>query len=183
MSFSETLELVANKPAHKTQYLTTLSGEYYFFISYNFFLLDFLTNHFIIIILLYHYRLYIRTFINYFTIHISASLGALALGCSFGYSSPAGAQLTANTTDPNALHLTSSENAWFSSFLTLGLLIGALCGGFFIKKIGHKKTMIYINIPYVLSWVTIGKNYIFLFNIFKFFIPELLKKGGYITIG
>ncbi|XP_071549837.1 trehalose transporter 1-like protein [Panulirus ornatus] len=85
----------------------------------------------------------------------SATVGALAVGTVLGYSSPAGAQLLANSTD-GSLHLTTTENMWFSSSMNLGALLGGPVGGVSLNILGRRGTMLASVLPYIVGWLLIA---------------------------
>jgi len=97
---------------------------------------------------------------------LGATLGSFAIGCVLGYSSPADQQLeatnsTANETvtdcgGPLSMSLTSDQIAWFGSSVNIGALIGAPIGGYLIKTIGRKTTLILSAIPFACGWGLIG---------------------------
>ncbi|CAL4174098.1 unnamed protein product, partial [Meganyctiphanes norvegica] len=80
----------------------------------------------------------------------TATLGAMAMGTVLGYSSPAGLQLTSNST--SQIHLDANENTWFASTMNLGALVGGPLTGILMNNIGRKGTMIVSIIPFLLGW-------------------------------
>ncbi|KAK8736027.1 hypothetical protein OTU49_005188 [Cherax quadricarinatus] len=85
----------------------------------------------------------------------AATMGALAAGTVLGYSSPAGAQLTSNSTS-GSLHLTSEENMWFSSSMNLGALVGGPVGGICLNILGRRGTMLASSVPFIGGWLLIA---------------------------
>ncbi|RXG60760.1 Solute carrier family 2, facilitated glucose transporter member 4 [Armadillidium vulgare] len=80
--------------------------------------------------------------------------GIAAMGSILGYSSPAGAILTSNSTE-SSLHLTSLQNSWLSSVCNIGAMIGCPIAGFSIYYLGRRGTIIYSTIPLLIGWIII----------------------------
>ena len=90
---------------------------------------------------------------NQYVAGISAIIGAMAMGTVLGFASPAGLQLTSNST---TLHLQENQIAWFSSIVPIGAVFGGPLAGYLMDKIGRKGTMLTSIIPYMLGWGLIG---------------------------
>ena len=87
---------------------------------------------------------------------VSASLAPLCLGCSIGYSSPAGAALMSNNTNED-FHLNNTQSSWFSSSVNLGCFVGCYLGSIMLNKIGRRGTLITIAFPWIAGWAIIGR--------------------------
>ncbi|KAL7644376.1 UNVERIFIED_CONTAM: hypothetical protein RMT77_005206 [Armadillidium vulgare] len=92
--------------------------------------------------------------INQYFAAISATTGIAAMGSIMGYSSPAGAILTSNSTN-SSLYLTTIQNSWFSSMSNFGAMIGCPIAGFSLYFFGRRGTIIYSTIPLVIGWIII----------------------------
>ena len=91
------------------------------------------------------------------------SFGPFAVGLGKGYTSPALASLLPNSNEddsnkipPFSPHLpnitiTEQQGSWIASLSLLGALFGGLCSGLIIKH-GRRKTLIYVSIPFSISW-------------------------------
>ncbi|KAG7170313.1 Facilitated trehalose transporter Tret1-like 10 [Homarus americanus] len=86
---------------------------------------------------------------------ISVTMGALSLGTSLGYTSPASPQLMDNSTN-SSLVITTEQNNWFSSTVNLGALTGGLLGGVCINTLGRRGTMLASVLPFLASWALVG---------------------------
>ncbi|KAG7167452.1 facilitated trehalose transporter Tret1-like isoform X2 [Homarus americanus] len=103
---------------------------------------------------------------------LAATMGALALGCVIGYSSPAGPYLLAHTTATpqlltnltddsqtqvrERLQLNQEEYNWFSSSPNLGAVCGGLLGGPAINSVGRRATMMTSAVIFVCGWLMIA---------------------------
>ncbi|KAG0712649.1 Facilitated trehalose transporter Tret1 [Chionoecetes opilio] len=86
---------------------------------------------------------------------LSATLGAMALGTVLGFSSPAGAQLKANSTSHDSLHLTTQQISLFSSLMNVGALMGGPVGGLCLNALGRRGTMLASVLPFIAGWLLI----------------------------
>ena len=94
---------------------------------------------------------------------LAVSFGPFAVGLGKGYTSPALASLLPNSNEddsneipPFSPHLpnitiTEQQGSWIASLSLLGALFGGLCSGLIIKH-GRRKTLIYVSIPFSISW-------------------------------
>ena len=96
---------------------------------------------------------------------LAVSFGPFAVGLGKGYTSPALASLLPNSSGggenldeipPFSPHLpnitiTEQQGSWIASLSLLGALFGGLCSGLIIKH-GRRKTLIYVSIPFSISW-------------------------------
>ncbi len=104
---------------------------------------------------------------------IAVSFGPFAVGLGKGYTSPALASLLPQVgpdgarikgggpgppdkIDPFApylppLTITEQQGSWIASLSLLGALFGGLFSGLLIKH-GRRKTLIFVSIPFSLSW-------------------------------
>lgn len=94
------------------------------------------------------------SYVTQYVAGISATFGAMAMGTVLGYSSPAGLQLTSNST--TGIHLDENENTWFASTMNLGALVGGPITGLLMNNIGRKGTMLASIVPFLLGWGLIG---------------------------
>ncbi|CAH0720990.1 unnamed protein product, partial [Brenthis ino] len=99
------------------------------------------------------------------------NLGAFAAGVSVAWSSSALPLFTSpqdelrsseafssmNGTHPK-LVLTESEASWVASLLCLGALWGAVPTGLISEHFGRKKTLLYLALPLVVSWVLVASS-------------------------
>ena len=90
------------------------------------------------------------------------SFGPFSVGLGKGCTSPALASLQSTTnqtskfvTKPSAvfptLTITEQQGSWIASLSLLGALFGGLCSGLIIKH-GRRKTLIFVSIPFSISW-------------------------------
>ena len=89
------------------------------------------------------------------------SFGPFAVGLGKGYTSPALASLLSNDENPDKvppfsphlpkISITEQQGSWIASLSLLGALFGGLCSGLIIKH-GRRKTLIYVSIPFSISW-------------------------------
>ncbi|CAH2097249.1 unnamed protein product [Euphydryas editha] len=100
------------------------------------------------------------------------NLGAFAAGVCVAWSSSALPLFTsgqvelpsarsegspANGTHPK-LVLTESEASWVASLLCLGALMGAVPAGLISEHFGRKKTLLYLALPLVVSWILVASS-------------------------
>ncbi|CAL8109368.1 unnamed protein product [Orchesella dallaii] len=83
----------------------------------------------------------------------TVTIGGFSLGNVLGWSSPAIPNLTNSGDFPD---IQNYQKAWIGSLVTIGALVGACCSGFLIEKIGRKKSLIVVGIPYITGWLTIA---------------------------
>lgn len=79
-----------------------------------------------------------------------ACIGALLMGMTLGYSSPA----LSNKDFVDFLQ-TEENKHWFGSLIAIGAIIGGLLGGVLMTKWGLKITMIFCNLPSMVGWLMI----------------------------
>jgi MFS family permease len=81
---------------------------------------------------------------------VIACLGAMSMGFTLGYSSPA----LRNSSLINILG--SDENkSWFGSLVTLGAMLGGPIGAICIERLGRKTTLMLCNVPLAVGWFLI----------------------------
>ncbi|XP_041985361.1 facilitated trehalose transporter Tret1-like [Aricia agestis] len=99
------------------------------------------------------------------------NIGAFAAGVCVAWSSSALPLLTRhepvaqahsvdgffNATEPE-LRLTQSEASWVASLLCLGALWGAVPAGLISEYFGRKKTLLYLALPLVVSWILVASS-------------------------
>ena len=56
--------------------------------------------------------------------------------------------------------LTASEASWVASLLCLGALWGAGPAGLISEYFGRKKTLLYLALPLVVSWILVASRYV-----------------------
>jgi len=79
-----------------------------------------------------------------------ACIGAMSMGFSSGYSSPA-------IQDDHVRKLLPSHNqrSWFGSLLTIGAMLGGPLGAMLVGRLGRKTTLLMCNVPLALGWFLI----------------------------
>jgi len=98
---------------------------------------------------------------------IIACVGAMSMGFSLGYSSPALQDKYLAT-----LLNTTVRQSWFGSLLTVGAMVGGPLGALLVGRLGRKATLILCNVPLVIGWFLI----IYATNV------VLLYTGRYVTL-
>jgi MFS family permease len=83
---------------------------------------------------------------------LSACLMAVGVGTALAWTSPVLPQLYEET---SWLVITKEQGSWISSLLALGAIAGAVPSGPMSDKLGRKKTLLLLTIPFVLSWAII----------------------------
>ncbi|XP_060807065.1 facilitated trehalose transporter Tret1 [Amyelois transitella] len=97
------------------------------------------------------------------------NLGAFASGACMAWSSSALPHLISNEAplesvlsdgfDPRPrLTLTHSAASWTASLLCLGALFGAIPTGLISEHFGRKKTLLYLALPLVVSWIMVASS-------------------------
>ena len=84
-------------------------------------------------------------------------MGAYSFGVGLGYASPAGKELTGNSTLTDKIHFDEEQNSYFVSVINIGALIGGPVGGLVMNKIGRKTTMLGSCVLFLGAWLLIGK--------------------------
>ncbi|KAG5675008.1 hypothetical protein PVAND_004948 [Polypedilum vanderplanki] len=77
------------------------------------------------------------------------SLTAVSAGTALAWTSSSNDQLSH---EDSKIRVTEDEKSWIGSFLAIGAFIGALPAGVLAEKIGRKFAIIFIGIPYLISW-------------------------------
>ncbi|XP_063389230.1 facilitated trehalose transporter Tret1 [Cydia fagiglandana] len=87
-----------------------------------------------------------------------ANIAIASTGYSMGWTSPVNIKLKdANLTDsPLPAPITSNEEAWIGSILTLGAILGPFIGGPLAARIGRKWSLIASSIPLFAGWILIA---------------------------
>ncbi|XP_018327911.1 facilitated trehalose transporter Tret1-like [Agrilus planipennis] len=84
---------------------------------------------------------------------VLATLGALAMGTTLSWTSPALPLLQ----DPaSPLPVTNEQGSWIASLLTLGAFMGAIPAGEIAIYLGPKRTLQLTTIPFIVTWITIA---------------------------
>lgn len=83
-------------------------------------------------------------------VSIIACLGAMSMGFSLGYSSPA-------LEDKHLMKMlnTHHRRSWFGSLLTIGAMVGGPVGAVLVSRLGRKTTLILCNVPLAVGWFLI----------------------------
>ena len=79
-----------------------------------------------------------------------ACVGAMSMGFSLGYSSPA-------LQDPELMKLvcTDTRRSWFGSLVTVGAMAGGPLAAMLVGRLGRKTTLILCNVPLAIGWFLI----------------------------
>lgn len=77
---------------------------------------------------------------------------AVGVGTALAWTSPVLPQLYEKT---SWLVITKEQGSWISSLLALGAIVGAVPSGPMSDKLGRKKTLLLLTVPFVLSWAII----------------------------
>ena len=85
---------------------------------------------------------------------IVVSLGPLCAGLGKGYSSPALASMSLQSSLGHHFLITREQGSWVASLSLLGAVIGSLPAGLSISW-GRKKVICLCAIPFTLSWILI----------------------------
>ncbi|XP_015597133.1 facilitated trehalose transporter Tret1 [Cephus cinctus] len=117
----------------------------------------------------------------------SACLMAFAVGTALAWTSPVLPQFaptnstsntTLNTTSNTASNATSDsrliiseeEGSWISSLLAIGAIIGAIPAGSLADKLGRKKGILSLSVPFFVSWIMI----ILASSVWLFYVARLI---------
>ncbi|CAH0597623.1 unnamed protein product [Chrysodeixis includens] len=88
---------------------------------------------------------------------VIAGIGNIAIastGYCMGWTSPVNLKLHQNTTEnPLGEPITSDQEAWIGSLLTVGAIFGPFMGGFAASKIGRKWGLLSTAIPLFIGWI------------------------------
>jgi len=79
-----------------------------------------------------------------------ACVGAMSMGFSLGYSSPALEDLYIKK-----LLNSAERRSWFGSLVTVGAMVGAPLGAALVGRLGRKSTLILCNVPLAIGWFLI----------------------------
>ncbi|XP_043584198.1 facilitated trehalose transporter Tret1-like [Bombus pyrosoma] len=80
---------------------------------------------------------------------ISACILVVGVGTALAWTSPVLPQLYAAD---SWLVITKEQGSWISSLLALGAIAGALGSGSMADKMGRKKSLLLLSVPFLLSW-------------------------------
>lgn len=83
---------------------------------------------------------------------LSACLMAVGTGTALAWTSPVLPQLYEET---SWLVITKEQGSWVGSLLALGAIAGAIPSGPMADRLGRKKTLLLLAIPFLLSWAII----------------------------
>ncbi|KAG8227204.1 hypothetical protein J437_LFUL003410 [Ladona fulva] len=87
-----------------------------------------------------------------------ACLSLLGAGAAMGWTSPVIDHLQGKVGSYRPLYrpLTTEEASWVSSLMTLGAMLGPLCGGICVDRIGRKYTLLLMGgVPAVIGWILV----------------------------
>ncbi|XP_050681830.1 facilitated trehalose transporter Tret1-like isoform X2 [Leptidea sinapis] len=87
----------------------------------------------------------------------SSALPMMTLGHSESRPSDGVIYASFNGTHPK-IELTDSEASWVASLLCLGALFGAVPSGLISEYFGRKKTLLYLALPLVVSWILVASS-------------------------
>ncbi|KAG8227202.1 hypothetical protein J437_LFUL003408 [Ladona fulva] len=90
---------------------------------------------------------------------VFATLGAMAAGTTLAWTSPALPLLKSNAMNGTGfagLDLTVSEGSWVGSLLTLGACLAALPSGPISDRVGRKRFLSAISLPFLMSWLLVA---------------------------
>ncbi|KAI5631231.1 sugar transporter domain-containing protein [Phthorimaea operculella] len=104
--------------------------------------------------------------------YLSLNLGALAAGVCVAWSSsalplvsPGHNEFSDDSHEQNAsdyrynrLQMTQSEASWVACLLCLGAVFGAIPAGLISQFFGRKKTLVYLALPLVVSWIMVASS-------------------------
>lgn len=81
---------------------------------------------------------------------VIACFGAISLGFTLGYSSPA-------LRDQTLINILGTEEnkSWFGSLVTLGAMLGGPIGAVCAGRLGRRTTLMLCNIPLAIGWFLI----------------------------
>jgi len=79
-----------------------------------------------------------------------ACVGAMSMGFSLGYSSPA-----LDDDDLKKLLNSHHSRSWFGSLVTVGAMVGGALGAMLVGLLGRKTTLILCNVPLAIGWFLI----------------------------
>ncbi|XP_058797919.1 facilitated trehalose transporter Tret1-2 homolog [Phymastichus coffea] len=92
----------------------------------------------------------------------AANLCILASGAMMGWTSPVLSYMSKNSTEPvdpeNPLgyNITSEENSWVGSIMTIGAVVGSLISGYLGERFGRKKALLFSAVPYLIGWILVA---------------------------
>ncbi|XP_068084591.1 facilitated trehalose transporter Tret1-like [Anabrus simplex] len=82
----------------------------------------------------------------------AANLAAMVVGTVLGWSSPV---LPKMSEDGFYLYASSEQQSWVGSLVALGAAIGPFPAGVLADRIGRKRTMLALTVPFLLGWIII----------------------------
>ncbi|XP_058818186.1 facilitated trehalose transporter Tret1-like isoform X1 [Topomyia yanbarensis] len=84
------------------------------------------------------------------TMAVVANITIISSGMGLGFPSIAMIELTNST---SSVTLTENQASWFASVTSIMCPFGGLLAGFLLDKVGRKKTLYFINVISIISWV------------------------------
>ncbi|XP_075986472.1 facilitated trehalose transporter Tret1 [Anticarsia gemmatalis] len=103
-----------------------------------------------------HYRMEAGQLWRQFVIAGIANIAIASTGYSMGWTSPINEKLANLTTSPLDIIITSDQEAWIGSLLTVGAIFGPFLGGFAASKIGRKWGLLSCSIPLFVGWILVA---------------------------
>lgn len=98
----------------------------------------------------------------------SACMLAVSVGTALAWTSPVLPQLYA---EDSWLVITQEQGSWISSLLALGAIAGAVPAGPMADKLGRKKSLLLLSVPFLLSWaVIVGTSALWLIYAARFVV-------------
>jgi len=93
---------------------------------------------------------------------------AIAAGTALAWTSPVLPQLYVAT---SWLVISEEQGSWVSSLLALGAMLSAVPSGPMADKLGRKKSLLLLTIPFLLSWtIIITASKLWLINVARFIV-------------
>lgn len=90
---------------------------------------------------------------------LAASGGAFCVGTALGWSAPASPRLLE---EEQYFPISTNQWSWIASMITVGCAISCIPIGYLMNKIGRKRTMLFLVIPFIIGWSLIiwAQNFI-----------------------
>ncbi|KAK1136083.1 hypothetical protein K0M31_000652 [Melipona bicolor] len=88
---------------------------------------------------------------------ISACMLVVGVGTALAWTATVVPQLSSAN---SWLFITEEQGSWISSLLAVGATAGALCSGSMADKMGRKKSLLLLSVPFLVSWglILVAKN-------------------------
>lgn len=102
---------------------------------------------------------------------LSACLMAVGVGTALAWTSPILPQLYEEN---SWLVITREQGSWVGSLLALGAILGAVPSGPMSDKLGRKRTLLLLTVPFLLSWAII----IFTSKLWLIYVARFIVGAG-----